>query len=940
MKVLFLFASTCLVIASGTCEAATSKTGSGDLGRSSVQAGTAGSGAVQGAQQSTRTSGAQQGTAESSDRAIEEVVVTGSRIVRDGSSAPTPVTVLSADYLDERGVVNVADVLNELPMFRNSLTNQSQSSQVNRVGVNFLNLRSLGTSRTLVLINGMRHVPTGDLGELDLNLIPAILVDRLDVVTGGASATYGSDAVAGVVNVNLKRDVDYTKLDFQVGQSKYSDSEQSRVALLTGGGFANERGEVVLALEYYHNDGIGDMYERPWGTDEWGLLVNPDPASNGLPLRLISPNARNATIHPNGIITSGPLRGTKFLDDGTPAAFQYGELVGTQYMQGGEGFGQRWHKHQLYGSELERRLAYLRTSYQLTGETEVYADVSYGWKEADTAVAAGFNFGNITIQRDNAYLHPEIAAAMDSNGVSTFSMGRAWFDVGGNFPYQKDEVRRAVAGVTGALGENWNWDLNLAYGENEQDHGVRNAFIFTRSQLALDAVRAPDNSIVCRSSLADPGNGCVPFNPFGYAQASAEAFEWLRGHQHQAVTTQQTHANVNIAGAPFELWAGPLDLAAGIEYRKEELDADADPLGIVNSFQFGNYKPLHGSYDTNEVYVEAETPIVESVSVNGAARYTDYSTSGGVTTWKVGLAWEVNEQLRFRATNSRDIRAPGIPELFAPARAASPTLIIDPEQNNDFYFTSTTISGNSRLVPEEADTFTAGVIYQPRWAQGLLFSLDYYDIDLQDAISTIPVQDMVTRCSLGETSLCPFITRDASGRVINIAQTNINVAQFTTRGVDVELGYTTDVGPGTMTGRLFATRVLEQEQSDGVRVTDLLGQYNNPKLTISGSLDYEVGQLSMTAHGRYDDGGNFNNLWVEGVDIDDNSVGSVFYLNLSAEYGFGKSIDGESQYQVYGVINNALDEHPQPTPQQIFVVNPFTYDMVGRWYGVGLRVRF
>lgn len=883
--------------------------------------------------------------ADQADEVIEEIRVTGSRVVRDGASAPTPVTVVGSELLEKRGSVNIADTLNEMPAFRGSTTPQSTTTLIRATGMNFVNLRNLGTNRTLVLVDDIRHVPSSDTGQVDLNLIPSLLIERAEVVTGGASAVYGSDAVAGVVNLILKRNVEGVRADVQFGQAEVGDNTEYRASILAGTSFADGRGRVAIAADWLRNDGVEDPYSRDWGRKEYGLVVNPTPGQT--PVRVIAPNVHQSTMTFAGIITGGPLRGTQFNPDGTVGApYVYGDLAGSQLMIGGSGTGQRFFDGVGLLPELERKVVYVRSGYELNDDTEVFLDISNGWSRGIGYTPYPFDFGNNTISIGNPFLPQQVRDQMTDLGLQSFAFGRFWNDFGNAHGDSINETWRAVTGIRGKLGDGWRWDANVQYGKNDNDQRITNAFILSRKNQALDAVVGPNGQIMCASTVTNPNNGCVPFNPFGIGRASPEAYEYLRATQQLLQNNRQTSAALNIAGEPFELWAGPLSLATGVEYREETVHATADPLGQVDAFGFGNYKPLDGSYDAKEAYLEVETPLlkdkplVDSLNLNGAVRYTDYSTSGGVTTWKVGLTWDLSPELRLRTTRSRDIRAPNMAELFTPPRTNSPALLVDPTRNNATAFATSKSPGNPDLVPEEADTFTVGFVYEPRWAGGLRAAVDYYDIDLKDAISTLQAQQIVDRCFRGEAALCPLITRDGAGVITQVDSAFINIASAVTKGLDFEVSYDTQGLGGEWFTRLLATRVLDDYQSNGAVVTDIRGQNNagSPDWVATLDLGYDRGRFSTMVQGRWFSSGTFSNLFVEGIDINDNSLPSMLYTNLSLQYDFGPSGE-ESRYQLFSVVNNLFDRDPPPQPTQIMPTGGI-YDVIGRTYRIGARIRF
>src|SRR5688572_4999008 len=337
------------------------------------------------------------------DAGLQEVTVTGSRIQRaDGFSAPTPVTVVGADRLEQRGIPNIGDALNEIPSFRASTNPATVQNTGGNIGARVLDLRGLGASRTLVLVDGRRFVASTSQGTIDTNLIPSALIERVDIVTGGASAAYGSDAVAGVVNFNLASKLEGFRANTSYGSSFQGDDENVNASLAGGLSFAGERGHVVWAGEFSNEHGMGDCYTRDWCGQEWLNLGNTPPGNGGRPANNITDDVHTATVSQDGVINSSnaafPLRGTTFNPDGTTRPFQYGELYGTNlaplFMKGGEGHGENvFIQGYLLKVPVKRYIAYTKTTYDFTDSMQGGLDVSFGQVE-------GQSYG--TQYRDNA----------------------------------------------------------------------------------------------------------------------------------------------------------------------------------------------------------------------------------------------------------------------------------------------------------------------------------------------------------------------------------------------------------------------------------------------------------------------------------------------------------------------------------------------------------
>lgn len=884
-----------------------------------------------------------------------EIVVTGSRIARDGTDAPTPVTVLGSDYLGQRGQTNIADALNELPSFRPAQTPAGSSNRSQIAGSNFIDLRGLGSSRTLTLIDGKRFVPSAGTGQVDLNNIPTIMIDRTEVVTGGASASYGSDAVAGVVNMVLKKDFEGIQGDFQYGQSEEDDNREYRASLIAGTSLLDNRLHLSLAGEYVNNRGVGDQYTRSWGRKQPGLVVNPG-TDNGYPTRVITYDVHDSRMTDGGLITSGltwgMVNGTddsrlvQFGADGTPQPFQTGELAGSQLMIGGDGASYFYRGFNLL-PKIERKIVYGRVGYDATDTLRLFADVSYSDSQVNGQSANNFSYGGLTITAENPYLPESVRTAMVDNGLETVQMGRWSGDMGQVKTDLSTKTARIVTGIEGEFGDTWTYDAYYEYGQTKyrsQLIGVLQPALFAES---LDAVNDPaSGDIVCRVALTDPSSACQPFNPFGVSNFDAGSTDYFAGTAWARQKTQQHVVAANMQGSLFEMPYGDFKVAFGAEYRKEKADATSDEVSQASGWFYGNPKPLHGSYDVKEVYGEVNVPVladmsfIERLDLSGAFRYTDYSTSGGTEAWKVGLEWQVNDFLRFRGTRSRDIRAPNISELYTPSRLG-PNTLRDPV-SGDSYFIDVITSGNPELDPEKADTLTFGMVVTP--TNSLRFAVDYFDIDISDAISTIAAQSVIDRCFAGEDLLCDLIVRNSDNVITQVNNRFVNVASLKSKGIDFELSYSMPVGAGTLSFRNFATYTIKYTTSDGLSTTRLDGQAVNtvasvPSWIVNSNLGYDLDRFGVQLQGRFISAGKYDNTFEEGVDINDNTVPSRFYVNLSGQYTLMD--DARGNVELYAVINNLIDQDPPLVPVYGTGATNFAYyDVIGRTGKIGVRFKF
>lgn len=926
------------------------------------------------------------------------ITVTGSRVIRDGFQAPTPTTVLTAEALDSRGLTNIGDFLNELPSFRPSVTNQTNTQSSNLSGATFADLRALGNIRTLVLVDGRRHVPTAATGQVDLNLIPTIMISRVDVVTGGASAAYGSDAISGVVNVIINNRLQGVRGDFSLGIAEEGDNFERRASLAWGTEFGGGRGHFVIGGEYVKSDGIASFQDREWSRRYDEIVSFPTVRPAGTPSRIFASGVRFINSLIGGVIlgnnadtTPGNgvdvLRGIYFPAPGVVGNFTYGQEAGGSSYNFSSSVGTPPRNGHTLVLPIDRHVAMAHLDYDLSDSVRLFAEGSYGRSGSDysgpqprdTAVSGA---NALVIRRDNAFLPAQIAAIMDANNISSFILGRSNPDTSATRIINTNTTFRLASGLRGDLGGGWSWDAYAQYGENRFNSQIRNMRIQQNYLWAYDAIRLPNGTIVCRNDTART-LGCVPMNLFGLGAMSDASLKYVNGTQFQEITTTQLVAAANIRGEPFSTWAGPVALAGGVEYRRDTAESVVDSIAAARGYNFSNPQPYSGQFNTKEAYAEVlvplarETPFFHSLDLNGAIRYTDYSSSGGVTTWKVGATWEPVQGILLRATRSRDIRAPNSAELFSITSTQS--TIRNPFNGVSRSY-SVIFSPSATLSPERADTLTLGAVFSPRFLPGFSVSADYYDIDISGAIASFPAQQIIDNCFAeyqagGPGTFCASTSLSGTGastEINSITVQLLNLASLRTRGVDFEAAYRFNMGPGRVTTRVYGTYVAHLISDDGLgvpptynaagiiqtrgSVIDRAGQVGGftsglnlgatsvPHWVANASINYETDRWSTTLTGRFIDGGVVDATLVQPGDPDYNAaspisvgpmnVSSRFYLHWSGAVTVLRR--GEQRVQLYAVVNNLLNTEPPFPNTQLAGF----YDRIGRSFKVGARFAF
>lgn len=973
---------------------------------------------------------------------IEEITVTGSRIRQtDGMAAPTPVTVVTPEELntfDPGGTVS--EQLDALPQFFGTQTAQrSVGSLASGVG-SFLNMRSLGTQRTLVLLDGARMAPGDKRGAVNVDTFPTALVRTVDVVTGGASAAYGADALGGVTNFIIDRE--FQGLKISTGTGIMEDGNGFRANASIAGGFQiGDRLNIIGSLEARQIDQIDvgpqdlDWYQR------YGFVNNPDP--NG-PRRLTKPNVIWTDRHVFGMIsgTRTELDGLIFNQAGTQVQpFREGEF--TTYGRGVEASTSGGPEADLgmiansgfpvNGQEVKGRSMFLAANYEFTDNLSGYAQAVIGRSESihnpdgRALGTSGISLRAIWAPRiavDNAFLPDYVRQTMIDNGVEQLTLSRD-----GAIPGVRDiasdrfepnifNTSTYTVGFDYDFGNSWTLGGSYSTGETDRLSHSYNHDRVDRVFLAMDAVVHPvTGAVVCRVNLpqysptddqlraaglatgltnsrtaADPVpqplespigldntvGGCVPFNVLGHGNISEEAIAYTSSLKKGVGVVEQDFAELLATGELHEGWGyGPISGAFGLTWRDSSFFDNALPIevdslgppqnvpelgirgippgytgGSPNLHKFSTVPKVEGQYDVWEWFGEVAAPIYESdsgeQSIGGtlAFRQSDYSTSGSVDAWKAGIEFQVMEGLRFRATKSRDVREANFRERFDAQGGGG--AINDPFQGDDRYTITTVASGNPNVNVEKADTTVFGFVYEPQFEilQGLSLSIDWYEVDIADAISQIAAQDVVDRCFDGDTEQCANIEFDPNtGDVTRVFRRFFNQDQALVEGLDFEVSYRMEPNFFDSEFESFSVRALagtlltrDNVAANGT-VSTQLDQYTLPDTTGNVTFAYSVGPLSLQMQGRHITGGKLRRNWTEGVDVDYNWVSSSTWWNGTVRYS--SELDNGASWNLGFNVLNMFDKAPPLVPGNDGgqgVSNQ--YDVFGRRYNLSLNVEF
>ena len=808
------------------------------------------------------------------DGVVEEILVSGTRIKRDGASAPIPTTVVGLEAIQLSGAENVADIINVLPALTPGLDRQSSGfGQFGNAGLNCANLRNLGVHRTLTLVNGRRHAPTIDQTEIpcvDINNIPTTLVERIEITTGGASAVYGADAVAGVINFVMKDNFEGVEFQGQAGISAEGDANRESLSLTMGMNSEDGKGNSWIHLSLANEDGLR-FPDRDFAVDGLTFVTNPAAATDpdapaqiamsglgqlgffaavpnvSLPLQ-IDPNSGELT-------RSSVVNNFAFNPDGTLRAFDLGGLTapidGFLANRSGGDAGSLFDRFDLT-VPTERVLFAAGAHYDLAPNIRLKIDGKYSKSESSAELGAFFEipFVNSFINvAENPFVSDEIQdlllGAPGFADVPVIGVSRVDEEFGPRGTDAERKFWQVGLGISGDLGEKWSYELAYQYAESSA------SFIFTNDRLdarfaqAMDAITDPvSGETVCR----DPSNGCVPINVFGpIGSISQGAIDFIRIQPGKQSNFEQQVITGFVSGDVFQLPYGPAKLVAGFEYRKDKLDTDAtrefnEGLGFFGSV----LSDVKGDIDVTEFFGEILIPLVngvrgiESLNLEAAIRFSDYNLAGNNTSWKVGLDYAPVSDIRFRSVFSTSVRAPNAGEIFS-AGSLGAVQVFDPcdelavnagsasrsancaalgitqpfVSDTRIVTTLQQTEGNPDLDVEEADTLTLGIVLAPRWLENFQVSVDYWDIELSGGISSFDAQSILNNCvdfaSL-DNEFCPLIDRVANGNIALISNSLINVSSIDTSGIDIEASYYYDwENVGTFRFNLLATNLDKRD---------------------------------------------------------------------------------------------------------------------------------
>ncbi len=979
-----------------------------------------------------------QDSEEEADAELENITVSGSGLKRANFESAAPVASISAEDIRRAPQTTLGDLLNELPQLRATFGLGNSGRFIGTAGAGFLDLRGLGDERTLVLINGRRHV-AGQEGSaaVDFNSIPTALVERIDIVTGANSAVYGADAVAGTVNVILKDDFNGFLASGSVGQAEDSNFNRYSAALTGGFDFADNRGNAVMSVAYDKQDQLlvserGGRFTSFLGSIENpadGDTIDPDTGfqiDDGIPDNIIVPNQGFFVLSEAGAILPFATGGIDFTlnPDGSVSPInrdQFEFISDSGNLCGGAGCTpldlDTFRQLQV---PFERYTFDANFTFDINDNMTLYAENRYTNVEASNQGQPSFDFLNLTIQPDNAFISPSLADAIQ--GIP-FLIGRFNTDLGLRLEDNQRQTFRSVLGLRGTVADDWDYDVFANYGRTTSERINSNNRIDENFLAAVDSVSITQNDIdniavggfisptasagdiVCRTSLqralgetpvlsnGAPAPdfataGCVPLNILGQGLASQEAIDFIMSTAVATSTIQQFQTRATIQnGDLFETWAGPVAALFGVEYRQERSRTNGDSLSALGNTFFNALADTRGNFDVYELFMETSIPLLRDVpgfdelTVEGAARFSDYSTIGSNFTWETRLNWRpfAGEDFRIRSTYGQAVRAPNIGDLFAPAgenfanvddpcdltnldegengrdvrlRNCRALGIADPETFDSLDEQSIPLlqGGNPNLQEEEGETFTVGFVWSPSFLSGLDFSIDYWDIRITDAISFTGAQTIVDRCVDDpngiDNQFCLLVDRDGVGNITELRNFPLNLNTFKSRGFDLGLSYLFNLGgAGTLESRINGT-LLEARTfnlaTEGNKDRDA-GELGDPEWLINMNNTWVFGAWEVFNELRYMDDQLFFDqglLFGDEQNNDPNpdiseliSAGERVYVDLGVAYNFNNGLTAQL------AVDNITDVKP---PITVFGNGGGSgiFDNVGRFYNLRLDWAF
>lgn len=945
---------------------------------------------------------------------IQKVEVTGSRIISANADSPSPIQVLTSKDIADSGVTNIQDLIQKNPVFGPAAISRTNSNfSTSSAGVAAVDLRALGSDRTLVLVNGRRYV-AGIPGSqtVDLNTIPTEFIDRIEVLTGGASSLYGSDAVAGVVNIILKKNFQGVALDAQYGESEKGDDTNRKASITFGTTSGDGRGNFMAHIAGSKQGAVFSRDRARSAVDQisTGAGVTGDPADI---LKITTP-----------FFSSFAPQGRFFYQGGNRTFDAQGNLVPfSTNGPAGDGVGATGFNRSAFRTiaiPTERILFASKGDYKLSDSHSVFFEGTYAATKTQTELEP-FPLDSINIVKGTGGFIPaeflvngvklrnplvpdslyNLLTDRNGDGLKDYNFTRRLSDIGNRGSIANRDTFRLVGGLKGDLYKSWTYEIYGNYGatkEAQTSSGQVNVLNFNNALESVQDVNDLNGNgsrtdAICRDANAR-AQGCVPINIFGRNTISPAAARYVAAEGSLSTRVTQKVVSGSVNGDLFDLPAGAVGIAVGAEWREETSSTNFDALTQAG-LNAGNALPnTKGKFNVKEAFIEAHVPILKDVpfakalDITGAVRQGDYSSIGSSNSWTAGADWTPVSDIRIRGTAAKSTRAPNVGELFSAPAQTFPTGLNDPCNGVTATGTSAVAvacrldagvraniaanggtftlnqadrqgisgfdSGNPNLNAEKGKSYTLGVVLTPKsipLLKNFVFSADYFDIKISDAIGNPGRQFLLDQCyGGGNTAFCNNIIRrqlpagsNSAGSLEFINQTSTNSGGLKTSGVDLTAAYSDRIGPGNLSTRISYTYVNKYDfvPTPGAEVDPSAGEIGLPKNKFVYNLNYDIGQFGFRSTTTYYGKSALDDQFLAGFDLAPGSVTvpAKAYLDLQVTYKIGKG-------SIYFGIDNATNTKPAAIvsglPGNVTGTETAasTYDAIGRRFYGGVRYAF